>query len=110
MKRAADIMSESSEKIDQTYKLVSRIDGRIAETNTCISNYETLKRVHYARENLKKVITQVEFFAKVPNRVDYLKTILEEEPYRLKEVYIESIKLESLRKFILDEIDRYIFF
>ena len=105
MKQAEEIMEESSVTVSDTFRLMCTIDARIEDTNTAISNFETLKRVHFARTNLKKVISQVEFFAKVPMKVSELKTILEEEPYRLKEVYLESIKLESLRKFILDEIN-----
>jgi hypothetical protein len=104
MKRAVDIIQDSRQKVEETFELMQQIDKRIETTNTSISNFETLKRVHFARENLKKVIGQVEFFARVPERVSELMRVLEDEPHRLKEVYIESVKLDSLRKYILKEI------
>ena len=35
---------------------MAKIDTKIANTNTAISNYECLKKVHNARENIDKVI------------------------------------------------------
>ena len=84
MKRAVEIMSDSAEKVKNTYNHMRKIDNKIESTNTTISNFSTLKRVHYARENLRKVITQVEFFARVPDKVSEMLTMLEEEPHRIK--------------------------
>ena len=104
MKRAMDIMTETEEGVKSTLKLMQNIDQRIQLTNTSISKFETLKRVHNARENIQKIISKVEFFAQVPDKVASLLRILDTESYRMKEVYIELIKLKSLRNFFLDQI------
>jgi hypothetical protein len=81
-----------------------RVDERIAQSNTAISNFEYLRRVHFARENLQKVISQVEFFARVPERVLELKTVLDSDPNRLKEVFLEALKLQALRNAMMNEL------
>jgi hypothetical protein len=60
--------------------------------------------VHYARDNLSKVISQVEFFAKVPERVSHLTEMVNNNPSKLKEVFVEAVKLESLRAGLMKEI------
>lgn len=104
LKRAVDLMDESAVKLNILAANINKIDEKIAQTNTAISNYESLKRVHNARDNLSKVIAQVEFFAKVPERAKELKELLDKNPSSLKEVYIESLKYESLRKALVKEI------
>lgn len=104
LKRAVDLMDESTLKLTKLSANISRIDEKIAQTNTAISNYDHLKKVHNARENLSKVITQVEFFAKVPERVEFLRERMDNSPASLKEVFLEAIKLESLRVALMKEI------
>lgn len=53
LKRAVDLMDESTAKLTKLSTNISRIDEKIALTNTCISNYDHLKRVHHARDNLR---------------------------------------------------------
>jgi len=50
------------------------------------------------------VISQVEFFANVPVRVNQLRLILDNEPHRIREVFLEAIKLDSLRTALIKEI------
>jgi hypothetical protein len=104
LKRAVDLMDESTLKLTKLSANISRIDEKIAQTNTSISNYDHLKKVDNARENLNKVITQVEFFAKVPERVEFLRERMDNNPAMLKEVFLEAIKLESLRLALMKEI------
>ena len=104
LKRAVDLMDESTQKLTKLSTNISKIDEKIAQTNTAISNYNHLKKVDHARENLRKVITQVEFFAKVPERVEFLKERMDNNPASLKEVFLEAIKLESLRIALMKEI------
>ena len=42
---------------------------------------------------------------RVPERVAYLRELLDSDPSRLKEVFLESLKLESLRFALVDEIE-----
>lgn len=104
LKRAVDLMDESAVKLSTLSLNINRIDQKIAQTNTMISNFDYLKRVHNARDNLSKVIGQVEFFARVPDKIDELHTLLNSNPAHLKEVYLESLKLESLRIALMKEI------
>ena len=46
----------------------------------------------------------MEFFANVPVRVNQLRLILDNEPHRIKEVFLEAIKLDSLRTALIKEI------
>ena len=49
----------------------------------------------------------MEFFARVPEKVDQLRKLLDDEKdglLHLKEVYLESLKLESLRVALMNEI------
>lgn len=55
LKRAVDLMDESAVKLSKLSTKIVSIDDKIAQTNTAISNYSNLKRVHNARENLTKV-------------------------------------------------------
>jgi len=61
-------MDESALKLSQLSNSMNRVDQKIAETNTTISKFESLKKVHHAKDNLKKVIAQVGFFAQVINQ------------------------------------------
>ena len=105
LKRAVDIMDESAEKLEAAKGRIARTEERIVHANTVISTFEHLRRVHNARENLQKVITQVEFFARAPERVAALKDQLNNDPGSLKEVFLESLKLESLRYALFTELD-----
>lgn len=107
LKRAVDLMDESSVKLTNLSKNINKIDEKIAQTNTSISKFETLKRVHNARENLSKVIAQVESLEKVPERVAYLRSLLDDDPANLKMVFLEALKLESLRISLNKEIRVY---
>ena len=100
LKRAVDIMADSSERLENVSSILSSVDNRIMQTNTSMSKFEYLKKVHYAKENLQKVVSQVEFFAKVPEKVEELNETLDNDPIQLKEVYLESIKLEVINYFI----------
>jgi len=104
LKRAVDLMDESTLKLTKLSTNISRIDEKIAQTNTAISNYDHLKKVDHARENLSKVISQVEFFARVPERVEFLREKMDNSPASLKEVFLEAVKLESLRVALMKEI------
>ena len=57
-----------------------------------------------ARDNILKLLQQVKFFASVPERVKQLTTLLDSDEMKLKEVFIESLKLESLRSAIMKEL------
>ena len=104
LKRAVDLMDESVVKLSKVSTNVQKIDEKIANTNTSISTYQYLKKVHNAKENLTKVIDQVNFFAHVPEKVEELVKQLQEKPLSLKEVFLESTKLESLRAALMKEI------
>lgn len=106
LKRAADIMDESSEKLALFSTNLRKIDERIELTNTVISNYPYLSRAHNAKENTIKVKSQVEFFARVPDRVRELEILLDSDSTQLEEVYLETIKLDSLRRGLLDILER----
>lgn len=75
-------MDESTAKLSQLSISMNRVDEKIAETNTSISKYENLKKVHYVKENLEKVIEQVVFFAKVCERVQFLFPFIKVSCYR----------------------------
>jgi hypothetical protein len=104
LKRSVEVIQDSSNKAEEVQQIMQRVDERILQTNTSISRYYNLKRVHNARENLSKVISQVEFFARIPDLVNELQEKLNTEPEKLKEVYLESIKLEALREALLKEL------
>lgn len=119
LKRAVDLMDESSVKLSKLSSNIQRIDEKITLTNTNISKYKYLKRVHNAKENLNKVIEQVKFFSMVPERVSELLTQLHEIKQqafvadtinigqvanKFKEIYLESIKFESLTNALLKEL------
>lgn len=101
LKKAKDIMDLSSKKLSSFQSSLHDIDNKITSSNTIISNYEYLKRANNAEENISKVKSQVEFFAKVPDRVKELLQLLDDNIINLKEVYLEAIKLESLRETLL---------
>eukprot|EP01041_Mallomonas_annulata_P010886 gene10886-22729_t len=106
LKRVVDLMDESTTKLDHFTVNMARIDSKISMTNTEISKYDHLKKVHNARENLQKTIEQVEYFARIPDRVQQLRVILDQDPSRLKEVYLETLKLESYGTALVREIRR----
>jgi chromosome segregation ATPase len=86
LKRSVDLMDESSSKLSKLSATMNRVDRKIAETNSSIANFRCLSKVHNARENIDKTIKQVEFFAEVPRRVNFLRNLLDEDPANLKEV------------------------
>lgn len=91
-------------KFSETMKSVER---KISDTNTSISNYEKLKKVHNVRDNLKKVIQFVEYFARVPDKEKELHRKLENEPAKLKEVFLESLMLDANRVALMKEIKHH---
>jgi hypothetical protein len=104
LKRSVDLMDDSSSKLSHLSASMKRIDAKIAMTNSSIANYKHLSTVHNVRENLDKTIKQVEFFTRVPQRVEVLCKLMEEGPGNLREVFLEGIKLESLRNTMMKEI------
>ncbi len=90
-------LKEFTENIEWT-------ESRILQSNTAIVAYPNLKTIHYARENLNKVIAQVEYFARIPDHVSQLRKVLDDDPGRFKEVYLESLKLEAWRSSLLSEL------
>lgn len=106
LKRAVDLMDESSGKLNEFTNTMAVVNDRILMTCTGISSYVKLSKAHHARENIKKVIQQVDFFIKVPERIDYLNHQLEVEPYNMKAVFTEAISQQALREALLSEISK----
>lgn len=104
LKRAADLMDESTAKLTRLSETIHEIDQRIMLTNTVISNYEYLRRVHNVRDNLSRVVSNLDFFTKVPELVATLLNTLETDPTQIKDVFLESIKLESLHSALIKEL------
>ena len=46
--------------------------------------------MHNVRDNIGKVLSQLDFFAKVPEIVGRLKATVDSEPAKLKEVFLET--------------------
>ena len=92
LKRAVDIMDESAEKLAAVKGRIVKTEERIVQANTAISTFEHLRRVHNARDNLQKVITQVEFFARAPERVAALKGM----KYLLSVTYLVDVLARHL--------------
>lgn len=59
LKRAVDISADSSEKLRDIATRLATVDDCISTTNTDISHFEHLRKLHYARDNLAKVRAQV---------------------------------------------------
>jgi hypothetical protein len=104
LKRAVDLMDESSCKLTEFITNIDSIESKILLTNTIISKYENIKRIHYAKDNLSKVIEQVKYVDNIPNRVKELTRILNEMPEKLKDVYLESLKLQAWRSALMKEL------
>jgi hypothetical protein len=104
LKRAIDLMEESTMKLAGFTDCMNSVETRIQKTSTAMVNYLHVRKVHHARENLSKVISQIEFFANVPERVAQLRTLLEEDPSRLKDVFLEALQLEAWRAALMTEI------
>lgn len=105
LKSAVDLMDESETKLTKLFKNISKIDEKIALTNTVISQTERLKYAHHARDNITKVIDQVNFFINVPQRVEHLTQLLKNDKRHLREVFLEALKLESLRAALMKELN-----
>jgi hypothetical protein len=151
LKRAVDLMEESSAQLAGLTRQVQAAEHRISLTDTALSAYPSVKRVHFARDNINKVISevtqcravlmccavlccavmcvtvmtsvstpacvrtyatphhpphtrQVEFFTKIPETVSRLRRLLDEEPHRLKEVYLRGLELQAWRSALLNEL------
>lgn len=107
LKRSVDLMDESTSRLDELTNHMKVVDEKIRNANTLICKYDKLKRVHNARENLNKVINQTEFFARVPEKVDELRELLDNDPEKLKDVYLEAVKLDALRVGMMKELKRH---
>lgn len=103
-KRSVDLMDEATNKLSQFSKIMTSVDYKISQANTEISQFPYLKRVNNIKENLDKVINQIEYFADVPEKDVELRKMLLEEPDKLREVFLESVKLDSLRSALVKEI------
>ena len=103
-KRSVDLMDEAANKLSQFSKIMTSVDNKVSKANTEISQFPYLKRVNNIKENLDKVINQIEYFADVPEKDIILRKMLMEEPDKLREVFLESVKLDSLRSALVKEI------
>lgn len=104
LKRAVDLMADSSIKLEVLTLNMKKVDERIAATNSTLSAYRFLKNVDKARDNITKLMKEVEFFAKVPELVEKLSKDLDSDESKLKSIFIESLKLEALRSAIMKEV------
>ena len=53
---------------------LAKTEDKITQANTVISNFEQLRRVHHVRDNLQKVIAQVEFFSRSGSQATCFRT------------------------------------
>eukprot|EP00981_Chlorochromonas_danica_P002368 scaffold455_cov155-Ochromonas_danica.AAC.6 len=106
LKRAVDLMDESVAKLTTLSSAIARIDERIGQTNTAIAHFPSLMQAANARENLSKVIAQVEFFASIPQRIAALEDRLATRPDQIKDVFVEATKLEALSTALRQEMMR----
>lgn len=104
LKNAVDLMDESQLQLNKLQANITWICERINKTDTSISKTEKVKRLHNARENIQRVIEQVAFFNNAPKRVEELAMTLENDPLMLREVYLESLKLDALRTAVTKEL------
>lgn len=112
LKKSVDLMEESSSKMSEFSGIMTDVGKMLANANTEISHYPYLKCVYNIKSNIHKVLFQVEFFAAVPQKVSELRLRLfpdknrhEADPNQLREVFMESIQLDSLRRALVREID-----
>jgi hypothetical protein len=104
LKRAVDLMDESAVKLSNFMQNMRRVDERIALTNSSIASYDNLKRVHNIRDNLNRVISLIDYFANIPNQERKLRETLQCDSTKLREVFTESLKLNSLRIALMNEL------
>lgn len=97
-------MEESTLKLAGFTDCMNSVESKIQKTNTAIVQCPNVRRIQFAKENLNKVISQVEFFANVPERVAQKRVLLEENPGRLKDVFLEALELEAWRSALMTEI------
>lgn len=102
LKKSIDLIDESIIKLSHFSNTMINVNTKIMNTNTDISKFPYLKRVHNIRDNLTKVINQIEYFNQVPDKCKKLLVILNNldlsnSTTQLKEIFLESIQLESLR-------------
>ena len=76
LKYAEDMMNESTTRLLSFCDIVEKVEYNIFKTNTTISSFTRVSAVHFARENLNKVIQQVEFFTHISDSVLSLRKIL----------------------------------
>lgn len=105
LKRSVDLMEESTMKLAGFTETMNDVESRIQKTSTVIVTYPHLRKVQYARDNLSKVIAQVESFLNVPNRVAELRQLLLENPDRIKSVFLDALSLEAWRRSLKTEIN-----
>ena len=105
LKRSVDLMDEAAEKLSIFSRTMAEVDQKVAETNTDISRFNHLKRSANIRENLQRVITHIDYLVAVPQKVQALQETLSADPIsKLREVFLDSIKLDSLRGALIKEI------
>jgi hypothetical protein len=97
-------MDESSSKLNILFNSIKKTDAKIIATNTEITKYDYLCRINNAKENIERVLSQVEYFRNVPKKVAKLNETLDNEPARLKEVFKEALSLDALRQALLKEV------
>ena len=109
LKKSIDLIDESTIKLSMFSNTMISVNTKINNTNTDISKYPYLKRVHNIRDNLTQVINQIEYFNQVPEKCKTLlltlKTLdLSNTTQQLKDIFLESIQLESLRVGLIMEL------
>lgn len=105
LKRSVDLMEESTMKLAGFTETMNDVESRIQKTNTLIVSYPHIRKIQNARDNLNKVIAQVESFLNVPDRVAELRSLLLENPDRIKDVFLEALQLEAWRRSLKNEIE-----
>jgi hypothetical protein len=105
LKRSVDLMEESTLKLAGFTETMNDVESKIQKTNTLIVTFPHIRKIQHARDNLNKVIAQVESFLNVPNRVAELTALLLENPDRIKDVFLEALSLEGWRRSLKSEIN-----
>jgi hypothetical protein len=104
LKRAVDLMDESAVKLSNFMQNMRHVDERINQTNSSIASFENLKRVHNVRDNLDRVISLIDYFSNIPDNERKLRETLETDSTKLREVFLESLKLNALRIALMNEL------
>jgi len=104
-KKLSDTISFANSSISSIQSTFSSALS-LSSTENPINNFPHIRTLHIANKNIVSTLSRIENFSSVPLHVQTLLKNLSQNPFSLKEVFLEARDLENWRDQLIDEVKK----